>query len=163
MYQPHLSGGQMPPEPSRPTPPRPVQTAVLLMFAGASLSAVSLVVTVLTAHTIENALLSRYSYTQQQAHQYVVAAVVGDVITLSLWLLMAFANRAGQNWARIVASVLFGLNTLAVLYNLVRATISLSLVFLILIWLIGLGAIVLLWRKESSQFFAAVSARRRAI
>jgi hypothetical protein len=46
-----------------------------------------------------------------------------------------------------------------VVLNLARAAVSLSLVFVILIWLIGLGAIVLLWRRESSQFFAAGSAR----
>jgi hypothetical protein len=131
----------------------------MLMVAGAALSAVSLIVTILSRHTIENAILSRSTYTAQQAHQLVAAAIVEDVITLGLWLLMAWANRAGQSWARIVATVLFGLNTLVVVLNLARAAVSLSLVFVILIWLIGLGAIVLLWRKESSQFFAAGSAR----
>jgi hypothetical protein len=160
MYQPYPSGDQTPPEPSRPTPPRPVRTAVMLMVAGAALSAVSLIVTILSRHTIENAILSRSTYTAQQAHQLVAAAIVEDVITLGLWLLMAWANRAGQKWARIAATVLFGLNTLVVLLNAARAAVSLSLVFVILIWLIGLGAIVLLWRKESSQFFAAGSARR---
>lgn len=159
MYQPFPSGDLTPPVPSRPSPPRPVRTAVMLMVAGAALSAVSLIVTILSRHTIENAILSRSTYTAQQAHQLVAAAIVEDVITLGLWLLMAWANRAGQSWARIVATVLFGLNTLVVVLNLARAAVSLSLVFVILIWLIGLGAIVLLWRKESSQFFAAGSAR----
>jgi len=30
----------------------------------------------------------------------------------------------------------------------------------VLVWLVGLGAIVLLWRKESSQYFAVMAPRR---
>jgi hypothetical protein len=55
--------------------------------------------------------------------------------------------------------VLFGLNTLFLLLSFVRASVSISLAFSLLVWLVGLGAIVLLWRKDSSQYFAAVSSR----
>ena len=54
MYQPYPPGGQQPPGPSRPTPPRPVRMAVLLMYTGAGLSAISLIVSILSLHTIEN-------------------------------------------------------------------------------------------------------------
>jgi hypothetical protein len=155
MYQPYPQGGEMPPEPSRSTPPRPVRTAVLLMYAGAALTAISLIVTVVTIHTIETAIENNSTYTPQQAHQLAIAAIVEYVITLGLWLLMAWANRAGQAWARIIATVLFALNTLGLLLNVVRGSASISVLFAVLVWLVGLGAVVLLWRKESSQYFAA--------
>ncbi|HKA96985.1 MAG TPA: hypothetical protein VKD66_12030 [Streptosporangiaceae bacterium] len=155
MYQPYPQGGEMPPESGRPTPPRPVRTAVLLMYVGAALTAISLIVTVATLHTIETAIQNNSTYTAQQAHQLAVAAVVEYVVTLGLWLLMAWANRAGQNWARIVATVLFGLNTLGLLLNVFRGSASISVLFAVLVWLVGLGAVVLLWRRESSQYFAA--------
>jgi hypothetical protein len=155
MYQPYPQGGEMPPESGRPAPPRPVRTAVLLMYVGAALTAISLIVTVATLHTIETAIQNNSTYTAQQAHQLAVAAVVEYVVTLGLWLLMAWANRAGQNWARIVATVLFGLNTLGLLLNVFRGSASISVLFAVLVWLVGLGAVVLLWRKESSQYFAA--------
>jgi len=155
MHQPYPQGGEMPPESGRPTPPRPVRTAVLLMYVGAALTAISLIVTVATLHTIETAIQNNSTYTAQQAHQLAVAAVVEYVVTLGLWLLMAWANRAGQNWARIVATVLFGLNTLGLLLNVFRGSASISVLFAVLVWLVGLGAVVLLWRKESSQYFAA--------
>jgi hypothetical protein len=46
------------------------------------------------------------------------------------------------------------------LLSFVRATVSASLAFSVLVWLVGLGAVVMLWRKESSQYFAAAGARR---
>lgn len=155
MYQPYPQGGETPPERSRPTPPRPVRTAVLLMYVGAALTAITLVVTVVTLHTIETAILNNSTYTPRQAHQLAIAAIVEYAVTLGLWLLMAWGNRAGQNWARITATVLFALNTLGLLLNVVRGSASISVLFAGLVWLVGLGAVVLLWRKESSQYFAA--------
>ena len=165
MYQPSPQGGEMPPDPSRPTLPRSVRTAVLLMYTGAELSAISLIVTVLSLHAIERVIRNASStLTAQQVHNdaivAVTIAVVESLIAIGLWLLMAWGNNKGLNWARIVATVLFGLNTLFLLLSFVRATVSVSLAFSVLVWLIGLGAIVLLWRKESSEYFALTGPRR---
>ena len=166
MYQPSPQGDEKPPEPTpsarppRPAPPRTVKTAVLLMYAGAAVTAVTLIVTVVTIHSIESTMETKANYTPQQAHQLVVAAIVEALITLGLWLLMAWANRSGQNWGRMVATVLFVANTIGLLLALLRGADAVNLVFAVLVWLIGLGAIVLLWRKESSQFFATATPRR---
>ncbi|HUZ37961.1 MAG TPA: hypothetical protein VMV17_16695 [Streptosporangiaceae bacterium] len=167
MYQPFPTGDQPPLEPGRPQAPRPVRTAVTLMYVGAGLSAISLIVTVLSFHTIENVIRNASTttrLTQSQIHGLAVAAVViasvESLIAVGLWMLMAWANKNGQNWGRIVASVLFGINTLILLLSFARATASVSLVFELVVWLVGLGAIILLWRKESSVFFAAASTRR---
>jgi ABC-type spermidine/putrescine transport system permease subunit II len=134
------------------------------MYAGAALSAVTLIVTALSFHAIEKVIRNATStLTQQQVHQAAVLAVtiavVESLIAIGLWLLMAWANKNGRNWGRITATVLFGLNTLFLLLSFVRASVSISLAFSLLVWLVGLGAIVLLWRKESSQYFAAASSR----
>lgn len=160
MYQPYPSGGQIPPEPSPATPPRPVRAAAQLMYAGAAVSVITLIVTILARHTIEREIERGSNFTSVQAHQLVISVIVQSVITTGLWLFMAWANKAGHGWARITATVLFGLNTLGLLLNVVRASVSLSLAFVVLMWLIGLGAIVLLWRKESSEYFAARRAAR---
>jgi len=135
------------------------------MYTGAALSAVSLIVTLLSFHAIERVIRNASStLTAHQVHNdaivAVTIAVVESLIAIGLWLLMAWGNKNGQNWARIVATVLFGLNTLFLLLSFVRATVSVSLAFSVLVWLIGLGAIVLLWRKESSQYFALTGPRR---
>ena len=160
MYPSHPQGGEMPPDPARPAPPRPVRTAVMLMYAGAALSAVSLIVSVLSFHAIERVIRNASStLTAQQVHNdaivAVTIAVVESLIAIGLWLLMAWGNKNGHTWARITATVLFALNTLFLLLSFVRATVSASLAFSVLVWVIGLVAIVLLWRKESSEYFAA--------
>jgi hypothetical protein len=135
------------------------------MYTGAALSAISLIVSVLSFHAIERAIRNASStLTAHQVHNDAIVAVtvvvVESLIAIGLWLLMAWGNKNGQNWARITATVLFGLNTLFLLIGFTRASVSASLAFSVLVWLVGLGAIVMLWRKESSQYFAAAGSRR---
>jgi hypothetical protein len=80
---------------------------------------------------------------------------VAGLLAIGLWIWMARANGAGRSWARILASVLFGFSTLDLLLLVARPHAIISLLFQILVWLIGLGVIVLLWRKESSAYFQA--------
>ena len=162
MYQPYPSAGQAP-EPARSEPPPSVVQAVRLMYAGAVVSAVSLVVGLATTGSLRTALhKSNPSLTPSQLHTAQTALVVGSVIIgligIGLWVWMAVMNKAGKSWARIVASVLFGLDTLFLLLGVARAGAAASSLVSILIWLIGLGAVILLWRKESSEYFAEQSA-----
>ena len=164
MYQPYPSAGQAP-EPARPAPPPSGVMAVRLMYAGAVVSAVSLVVGLTTVSSLRTALhKSRPSLTPSQLHDLqnivVVGSVVIGLISIGLWVWMALMNKAGKSWARIVATVLFGLDTLFLLLGVVRAGAAASSVVSILIWLIGLGTVILLWRKDSSEYFTAQSAPR---
>jgi hypothetical protein len=164
MYQPYPSAGQAP-EPARPEPPPSVVMAVRLMYAGAVVSAVSLVVGLATVGSLRTALhKSQPSLTPTQLHDLQTVVVVGSVaiglISIGLWVWMALMNKTGKSWARIVASVLFGLDTLFLLLGVARAGAAASSLVSILIWLIGLGAVILLWRKDSTEYIAAQSAPR---
>ena len=159
MYQPYPSFGQMP-EPVRPEPPDSVLTAVKLMYAGAIVSALSLIVGVVTIGSLRSALKrANPSYTSSQLHTAEVAGVVFIVVLgligVGLWIWMAMANKRGANWARIVATVFFGLDTLSLLANFARPEALFIRLVGLLIWLIGLGAIVLLWRSDSTAFYQA--------
>jgi hypothetical protein len=163
MYQPYPSGAQMP-EPQRPDPPPPLLMAVRLMYVGAGLSAIGIVLALVTIGSLKTAILKRHPlYTTSQVHSLqtatVVSVIVGGLIAIGLWILMARANGAGKSWARIVASVLFAINTLDLLASAVQVHAAASLAFGGLVWLAGLGATILLWRGESSQYFAAVSGK----
>lgn len=160
MYQPYPSGGGQVPEPQRPEPPAPVLTAVKLMYAGAAVSAISLIATLLTIGSLKTAIHNRSpKLTPTQLHTAQVAgvtfAVIIGLLGIGLWIWMASANKAGKNWARITATVFFGLNTLGLLASFVQAETLLGRLITLVIWLIGLGAILMLWRKESSEYFAA--------
>jgi len=162
MVQPYPSAGQAP-EPARSEPPPSVVQAVRLMYAGAVVSAVSLVVGLATTGSLRTALhKSNPSLTPSQLHTAQTALVVGSVIIgligIGLWVWMARTNQAGKSWARIVATVLFGLDTLFLLLGVARAGAAAGTLVSILTWLIGGGAVILLWRKESGEYFAEQSA-----
>jgi hypothetical protein len=164
MYQPYPSGGGQVPEPQRPEPPASVLNAVKLMYAGAAVSAISLIVSLSTIGSLRNTIRSRDpSYTQTQIHSaevvVVAFAVIVGLISVGLWVWMASANKAGKNWARITASVFFGLNTLGVLAIFRQAEPVLSRLITLVIWLVGLAAIIMLWRRASGEYFAAQQRR----
>jgi hypothetical protein len=66
---------------------------------------------------------------------------------------MAWANDKGSNWARVVATVLFGLNTISLIFSLGRA--SITIIFVGLGWLAGLVGTVFLWPKDTSAYISS--------
>jgi hypothetical protein len=157
MYQPYPSSGQTP-APQRPPAPNSVQTAVKLMYAGAALSFIELIVSLFTVGSLKHAIVVKYPhYTSSQVHTTEVAIIAGVVIeaiiAIGLWVWMAFANSRGHNWARITGTVFFGIYTLFLLLDLRRPAADIGLVFSLLVWLAGLGAVIMLWRRESSDYF----------
>jgi hypothetical protein len=75
------------------------------------------------------------------------------ILGIALWVWMAWANGRGRNWARIVATVLFALNTLYLVLSVSRA--GGSAIFVGLSWILGLGAIIMLWQRDSSAYIQA--------
>jgi hypothetical protein len=159
-YQPYPSSGK-PVEPERGEAPPSIQKAVKLMYAGAAVSTVSLIVSLILP--LSNVASSKAalkkdhpSLTASQVNQTfnlgIALAVVFGLIGAVLWLWMARANGQGKNWARITSSVFFVLETLS-LFSVLNDPSVLGLVFTAVTWIIGLGAIILLWRRESSDFF----------
>ena len=62
--------------------------------------------------------------------------------------------KAGKSWARIVSTVLFAIDTLSVLAGAVTSA-GAARIYSILVWLIGLGAIIFLWQRSSTEYFKA--------
>jgi hypothetical protein len=153
--QPYPSGAKVPP-PSGPVLPPPVQMAIRLMWIGAALSAVSAVIAAATVSSLRTAILKvhpAYSAAQVQSaeHSQAFLFIFVGVISVGLWLWMSFAIRSGKPWTRIVATVLFGVNTIYTALTL--SATALGLVLVLLLWLAGLAATILLWRRPSSEFF----------
>ena len=160
MYQPYPSGGQEPMPQQPAAAPNSVRNAVKFMYAGAALSAVQIIISLTTVGSLKSAIKKADpSFTPAQIHSAqvfgVALVVIVGLIGIGLWLWMAWANGRGKSWARIVATVLFGLSTLGLLTSFIRPSASLGLVISFLSWLVGLGAILFLWRKESSAYFQA--------
>ncbi|HMM96173.1 hypothetical protein [Phycicoccus sp.] len=139
------------------------------MRVGAGLSVLSLVsVFFLGDQMREQARKSLEASGQAVDSNLVDAAVaigigVGVVVGLlgaGLWLFMAWANSKGKPWARVVASVLFGISLLFSLISLAQPSAGLSRVLNLVSLVLGGYIVFLLWRKESSDFYAASSAPR---
>jgi hypothetical protein len=157
MYQPFPTGdGQL--EPQRPAPPANVLTAVKLMYAGAAISLVSLIISLSDISGTKAAIRSeRPNLTAAQVNQlnsFIIGlAIISGLVGIGLWLWMARANGKGKNWARILSTVLFGLATLDLIGVFSEPKTALALVFPLLTWVVGAGAIYFLWRPDSSAFF----------
>jgi len=163
MVQPHPSTGRMP-EYSEPAPS--VVMAVRLMYAGAVVSALSLIVGLATVGSLRDSLhKAQPSLTPTQLHDLQTVVVVGSVfiglISIGLWLWMAMMNKAGKPWARIIATVLFGLDTLFLLLGVARAGAAAGTLVSILTWAIGLGAVIYLWRRDATAYFNPQAAQAR--
>ncbi|MGO8961598.1 MAG: hypothetical protein ACLQFR_30135 [Streptosporangiaceae bacterium] len=160
-YQPYpVYGGTWKPNP----PPRPtsVSNAVKLMYAGAALAIVSIILNIGHVGAVANGLTAWFGYSSGQAQfiarSYTAILVVQQLIATGLWLWMARANGAGRGWARIVATVLFVLCTVngfrIVLPGIAHNRAFGPLLTDALNLLIGLAAIICLWQPDASKYFA---------
>jgi hypothetical protein len=152
--------------PGVPRSARTVRAAVRLMYAGAAVSAVGLMIGLaLLIVDIQVAVRGQFlgrSLAAQKPFVVTVSMAFGLVV-VSLWLWMARANGQGRNWARILATVLFVLATLplrgAFTQPVSHAGLGVTVLYyggvvpFVAAWLVGAAAIWLLWRPASTAFF----------
>ncbi len=159
---------QAPPAPSQPPS---IALAVKLMWVGAALSILSLLYSFTTMGDLKDDLQVELVKNDPDVTQSVIDAVYAVSIAFAvvfgllgaiLWVWMAWKNGQGRSWARILATVFGGLNLLGLLYTAGTGSAdTLSVVSAVISALLGVIVLVLLWRKESSQFYAASAASRR--
>ena len=161
MYQPYPGGTQLP-EPSRPPVPQSVTRAVQIMYVGAVVSLIGIVVDLTTLSSTKSKIQSQHhdwTVTQVNNAEHVAIGIfiVSGLLGAALWIWMAQANKAGRSWARIVATVLFAIDTLNVAAGAATPGGGATRLYGLVIWLIGLAAIILLWLRTSSDYFRSAS------
>lgn len=159
-----------------PAPPAPVHRAARLMQAGAVVSTLSLIFTVIGSFSLKHNMMTANAQ-KLQDHQItasqisstatglIVYTIVIGLVSIGLWLWMARMNEAGRRWARITASVFFALwslYTYSVIGELhggvtVTATLIVSLILILALWVIGAATVFYLWRPASTAYFKAQS------
>ncbi len=153
--------------PSVPGSAPTIRAAVRLMYAGAAVSTVNLIILLAFIGDIEayHAVLGHPLTAAQVSHLnlstlVIIAAVVSDLVPIALWLWMARANGQGRNWARGLSMVLFGVATLDLTGAFGTPGIQVEFVPMlfgptlpVLTWLVGLAAAWMLWRPASSAYF----------
>lgn len=188
------SGYWQPPAPPDERP-RPLVIAVWLMYVAAVVEIVyavadgqwlaSYMSSLFTA--IESADTSRSGAqvpTSEIKDLILVIAIVVGIMAVLIWLWIAWKNRAGRSWARVVATVLFALSCLGLPELLTGGHLSTMPSTLpgadgaaiavpplaipawliaagVVNWLLGLAIVILLWRRAASRYYEAVSLSRR--
>ena len=153
-------------EPAAPLPGS-VRLAVRLMYAGAVLSGIDLIITVATAGKTKSLLhaarpgLSPSALTAS-AHSFIAGSIITWLITIALWFVMARTNQAGRGWARVASTVLCVASTLSFIGYITQPSSLISKLVLVPMWLVGVGAIILLWRPETTAYIQAETAYLRS-
>jgi hypothetical protein len=154
-------GGAQAPEQSPVSAPQSVSRAAQVMYVGIAASLVGIVIDLLMRHTIRTAIVQHSSkLTPSQVtnayHAELAVLVVFGLVGAGLWLWMARSCLAGKSWARVTSTVFFAIDTIALLLNATAAPGGgLTRIYGIVVWVIGLVAIVLLWQRSSSAYFRA--------
>lgn len=156
--------GGVPAAPPPPQAPSTILNAVKLMYAGAAIAVISLVFGLSQMGGLKDDIAADDpTLTADQIDAAytigILFAVVMVGIGVGLWIWMAIMNGKGRSWARVVATVFGSLNALLFLFSLTAdgATVLLSLASVA----VGVVALVLLYRPDSSAYYQAVTAARR--
>ncbi|MGO4301711.1 hypothetical protein [Leifsonia sp. RAF41] len=144
-------------------PPRTVNIAFWLFVAAAVLSVISGIITIATIgnqraqflDAVQNSDQGGSVNAQSVADAVIAGATVWAIITLIFWavafVLFAFFMRRGANWARIVLTVLTVLSLLNIINGFGTGFLQFAA---------AVVAVVLIWLRPSSEYFAAVKASK---
>lgn len=145
--------------PGRTPRPAPVSTAVKLIWTNIALSVLSAALTFLLLDSIidqqlEVAGVAGDVDADTVRSAVVLAAVLGLLIGVALYALVAVFISRGANWARIVYTVLAVLSVLGTVLGFGGQPLLLTLISLVSL-VLTVTAVVLLFKPESSAWFRA--------
>ena len=160
MYQPYPTGSKMPVSP-RPPVPRSIANAVKVMYVGALTNILGIVINVVAVSATTRAFEKRFPNLSLSQHNLVAGFIIVGLIDAAVWIVLARLCRSGSNAARSTGTVLFGLATLDTLAIGAGAVpdASAARAWAPVIWLVGLVAVLFLWRRSSTDFFKGTPPR----
>ncbi|WP_278263427.1 hypothetical protein [Nocardia sp. AG03] len=156
-------GGPLDPTIPRELPSN-VQNAFYLMLAGAVVTLLGLVYSFTVMDQTRGEVMDASGGVLRGSDLDLVMSVTMGVgvgtslITAGLWVWMAFACRAGKNWARITGTTFFGINLATFLFGILAGALTGSLTLAHLFGgvgiAIGLATVILLWTGPAKPYFA---------
>jgi hypothetical protein len=167
-YQPPFDGNWMTPYAwmtQNDRPPPSIQNAVRFIYWGAAIQALSVILDIAAVRgRIQSVLAtSATPLTPSQLNTDETVGVgfliLGGVVGASLWIWMARKNKAGRRWARGLSTVFFAIYTVSLVAIIPQPVAVGNKIVPVAEWLVGLLAIVLLWKRESGDFYTARSRR----
>lgn len=157
--------GSFPQQADKGPAPREVMRAYYLILAAGILYLVSAVASALLTDLSEIPGASSAAINTGYAFGFVIAAVI-----TAIYVVLAVFIRRGHNWARVVATILAGLNLVATLFSLLITpliaaqaaemgqplpeTSALSLAVSVIVLLLGLSGVVMTYLSPARPYFA---------
>jgi serine/threonine protein kinase len=150
-------------KPARAELPSAVGSGLRVMYAGLGVTIVAIIVSIVDMVRLDHqSALNQYvndGLSQQETTTlgYIVLfAFLPCAIGLVMWPLCAWAVRKGRQWGAVVGTTAFGVDLIPMVLVLITAQgAPLTKLMSILIWALGLVAIILLWNPQSRGFYRA--------
>lgn len=142
--------------------PGTMRGAVRLMCFGAAAELAGVITYVVTAGRVRSAMAQRVPAQWHALLIHLIAVEVAAPAAVVVWLLMAWANGRGYDWARGLSMVFFWVITASLLFVLgeggaVYAPAELTATAAV--WLVGLASVVLIFTKASTRYYRHELAR----
>lgn len=140
-------------------PPRAVQTAIRLMYAGAAVQLATLITLVVTVGQVHRAVARRYpglTEAQHVVNVHLLNDYIGVAVGIAVWLWLTWALVHGRARARIVLAADLGVMSLSLLSGMAQGSATYAPADVIAgaaTWLITLAATVFLFTGASSRYY----------
>jgi hypothetical protein len=136
--------------------PRAMRGAIRVMCAGAAVELAALITYVMTASRVRSSMAQADPAQWHALLIHLTAVEVAAPAAVVVWLVMAWANGRGYDWARGLSTAFLCLITASLLFMLgeggaVHAPAE--LIATAAVWLVGLATVVLIFTKASSQYY----------
>lgn len=143
--------------------PRAMRGAIRVMCAGAAVELAALITYVMTASRVRSAMAQRDPAQWHALLVHLTTVEVAAPAAVVVWLVMAWANGRGYDWARGLSTAFLCLITASLLFMLGdggAVYAPAELIATAAVWLVGLATVVLIFTKASSQYYRHEPARQ---
>lgn len=133
------------------SPPDDIVLAARLMYVGATLSALLGLMRAVDPDTFRDTVTASGSMSgDSQLAGYVMFAFV----TAGMWLLVAWGCRRGRRWFRVAGTLFGAFYVVTTVVALFQVPLNLATVVSVVMAAVAAAVLWLLWRPESSRWFA---------
>lgn len=122
------------------------------MYVGAVLTGLTALVVILVAPRVGIWQVAGLPARVESHTQQVVRAAFAGAVQSAAWLWMAWKNKSGRSWARVLSAIFFGLFCIGTALGVSRGAIEVRALSVVT-WLVALAVTIELWRPESSAFY----------
>lgn len=157
------------PAAGQPSIPDSIRNAVRLMYVGAGLTLLGTLPVLALGDSMRDSIREEVERSSPELDPAMLDAilrfttlfvVVSVLVSIGLWLWMAYANGKGHSWARTLATVLYAISVGSTLLSMRNVpdipggARVMGVLFGFLNLLVGGTIIYLLYRTESNEFFS---------